>query len=72
MAFGRPGDDVSLSNHSFKEMDRGLRGSGLVEELDHQGEIDVESQHVVRVNLAIGAKAGDRSEEHTSELQSLV
>jgi hypothetical protein len=55
MALGRPGDDVSLSNHSFKEMDRGLGGSGLIEELDHQRQIDVKSQHVVRMNLAIGA-----------------
>jgi len=63
MAFGRPGDDGSLSNHSLKEVDRRLGGRGLIEEFDHQGQIDVESQHVVRVNLAIGAKPGDAPED---------
>ena len=53
---GRPGDDVSLRNHGLKEMDRRLGGRRLIEEFDHQREIDVEPQHVVRVNLAIGAK----------------
>ena len=63
---------MSLSNHSFKEMDRGLGGSRLIEELDHQGQIDVKSQHVVRVNLAIGAKAGDASEDSDSLHRVLV
>ena len=63
MAFGRPGYDVSLNNHRLEEMDGRLGGRRLIEELDHQGEIDVKPQHVVRVNLAIGAKAGDASED---------
>jgi hypothetical protein len=44
-------------------MDRRLSGRRLIEELDHQGQIDVKPQHVVRVNHAIGAKAGDASED---------
>ena len=44
-------------------MDRSLSGRRLIEEFDHQGQIDTEPQHVVRVNLAIGAKPGDASED---------
>ncbi len=63
IAFGRPGYDVSLSNHRLKEMDRRLGGRRLIEEFDHQRQIDINSQHVVRVNLAIGAKPGDAPED---------
>jgi hypothetical protein len=41
---------VSLGGHRLKEMDRRLSGWRLVEESDHQGQIDVKPQHVVRVN----------------------
>ena len=57
---------MSLSNHSLEEVDRRLGGRRLIEEFDHQGPIDVESQHVVPVNLAIGAKPGDAPEDGQS------
>ena len=63
MAFGRPGDDVSLSNHSLKELDRRRGSWRLIEEFDHQRQINAQPQHVVRVNLAIGAKPGDAPED---------
>ena len=63
---------MSLSNDSLKEMDRRLDGRRLIEEFDHQRQIDVKSQHVVRVNLAIGAKAGDASEDSDSLHRVLV
>ena len=52
MALGRPGDDVSLNNHALTEVDRRLGRRRLIEEFDHQREIDVKPKHVVRVNLA--------------------
>ena len=63
---------MSLRNHSLKQMDGRLRGRRLIEELDHQRKIDVEPQHVVRVNLAIGAEAGDASEDSDSLHRVLV
>jgi|HubBroStandDraft_6_1064221.scaffolds.fasta_scaffold1738218_1 hypothetical protein len=66
MAFGRPGYDVSLGDHRLKEMDRRLSGWRLVEEFDHQGQIDVKPQHVVRVNLTISAEPGHASEDSDS------
>jgi len=54
---------VSLNNHALKEVDRRLGRRRLIEEFDHQREIDVKPQHVVRVNLAIGAKPRDTPED---------
>lgn len=54
----RPGYDVSSRNQIVDETD-GLRHRRLVEELDHQRQIDCEPQHIIRVNLSIGAKLPD-------------
>ena len=54
---------MSDGNHIVKEMDRRLGDSRLIEEFDHQWQIDSEPQHVVRVNLPIGAKPGDPPED---------
>jgi hypothetical protein len=47
-------------------MDGRLRDLRLIEELDHQRQIDSETEHVIRVNLPIGAKPGDASEDGDS------
>jgi hypothetical protein len=51
MAFGRPGYDVSLSNHALKEMDRCLCRGRLIEEFDRQGEIAKAHTFVVRSRM---------------------
>lgn len=50
-------------NEAADELDSRLGRLRLIEELDHQGQSEIEPQHVVRVNLAVSAKAGDPSED---------
>ena len=50
-------------NEAVHELDGRLGGLRLIEEFDHQGQSEIEPQQVVRVNLAVGAEAGDPSED---------
>jgi len=54
---------VSSRNQIVKQVDGRLRDLPLIEEFDHQGQIDGEPKQVIRVNLPIGPKAGDASED---------
>ena len=57
---------MSAGNQIVEEMDSRLRHLRLVEELDHQGQIDIEPQDVVGVDLPACAKPGDASEDRDS------
>ena len=60
MTSRRPGYDVPSGNQILKQIDGRFRDRRLVEEFDHQGQIDSEPEQVVRVNLPACAKPGDR------------
>src|SRR5580704_11743157 len=66
ITFGQPRYDMSAGNQIVEEMDSRLRHLRLVEELDHQGQIDIEPQDVVGVDLPACAKPGDASEDRDS------
>jgi hypothetical protein len=54
---------VSSRNQIVEQVDGRLRDLRLIEEFDHQGQIDGEPKQVIRMNLPIGPKAGDASED---------
>ena len=54
---------MSSGNEAVNELDGRLGGFRLIEEFDHQGQSEIEPQQVVRVDLAVGAEAGDPSED---------
>ena len=63
MAFRRPRYDMPLSNQGLKKTNGGFRSRRLIEELDHQRKIDVQSQDVVRVHLPARAESCNASED---------
>ena len=54
---------MSAGNQIVKQMDGCFRYLRLVEEFNHQWQVDSEPEHVIRVNLPIRAKPGDPSED---------
>jgi hypothetical protein len=44
-------------------MERRLSDLRLIEELDHQREIDIEPKNIIRTNLTTCAEPGDASED---------
>ena len=66
MAFGGPGCDSPGGNQMIDEMDSRFRDRRLIEELNHQRQIDMEPQHIASVYLSVGAKPGDPSEDRDS------
>lgn len=50
-------------NQIVEQMDGCLSDLRLIEELDHQGQIDIESKDVIRANFPTCAKPGDPSED---------
>jgi hypothetical protein len=50
-------------NQIIEQMDGRLRDLRLIEELDHQGQIDTKPQDIIGVDLPTCAESGDASED---------
>ena len=50
MTFGGAGYDVSSGNQIVEQMQRRLSDLRLIEELDRQGQIDIEPKNIIRAN----------------------
>lgn len=53
---------MSSGNHAVEQTDRRLGDPRLIEELDHERQIDIETKNVVRPGFAASAEPGDASE----------
>ena len=63
MTLRRPGYDVPSRNQILEQIEGRFHDRRLIEEFDHQGQIDSEPEEVVRVNLPACAKPCDASED---------